>query len=57
MKKKNEMTECKNPSLSMKINLESIKLEINFHEVILTIFELIDVEVLISIKYFELTKL
>lgn len=40
----------------MKINSESIKLELNFHEVISTIFELIDVEVLISIKYFELTE-
>lgn len=48
----------KNPSLSMKINSESIKLELNFHEVISTIFfELIDVEVLISIKYFKLTEL
>lgn len=32
------------------IKSESIKLELNFHGVISTIFELIDVEVLISTK-------
>lgn len=39
-----------NPFVVDEINSESIKLELNFHEVISTIFELIDVEVLISTK-------